>query len=242
MRYGLIADIHGNRWALDAVLFDARRRGVDRWFDVGDCVYGPLDPAGTARRLRELGALTVRGNQDRVLAEPPDPPDATFRFVHSALSPDELSWLGGLPRIAQDGPVFLCHGTPRDDEEPLLEHIDPHGVSLRKTSEVAESLKDVEAEVVVCGHTHVARLLQIPDGPLVINPGSVGLPAYTDDLPFPHAMEAGSPHARYAILQRSAAGWSVEQHAVAYATEDAAFAAESNGRPDWARRLISGRA
>ncbi|MEM8995329.1 MAG: metallophosphoesterase family protein [Acidobacteriota bacterium] len=246
MRYGVMADVHGNIWALDAVLADASNRGVDRWLNAGDCVYGPLDPASTARRLRGLDAVTVRGNQDRELLAPAEDADATRRFVDDALDTADRTWLYTLPTSAWSGAVFMCHGTPRSDVEPLLEHIGPHGVSLRDSETIRELLGDVEAdsqlEVVVCGHTHVPNTVQLPGGRLVVNPGSVGLPAYTDETPHPHAMEAGSPHARYAILERSAAGWTVENRAVPYDWSTAAAVAESLGRSDWARRLVTGRA
>ncbi|MEO1088081.1 MAG: metallophosphoesterase family protein, partial [Acidobacteriota bacterium] len=213
MRYGVMADVHGNIWALDAVLEDASTRGVDRWLNAGDCVYGPLDPAATARRLRGLDAVTVRGNQDRELLTPQPAADATRRFIDDALDIADRTWLHTLPTSAWSGPIFMCHGTPRSDIEPLLEHIGPHGVELRGSEGIRERLGDIQAdselEVVVCGHTHVPGLVQLPDGPLVLNPGSVGLPAYTDVSPYPHAMEAGSPHARYAIVERGAAGWIV---------------------------------
>ncbi|MDA8015810.1 MAG: metallophosphatase family protein [Thermoanaerobaculia bacterium] len=89
--------------------------------------------------------------------------------------------------------------------------------------------------------THVARQVRQPDGTLVVNPGSVGLPAYTDDEPFPHAMEAGSPHARYAVLEQQPAGWTVEQYSVAYDWEAAALQAERTGRHDWAGWIRTGR-
>jgi hypothetical protein len=79
-------------------------------------------------------------------------------------------------------------------------------------------------------------------GVLVVNPGSVGMPAYRDTRPVPHAMEAGSSHARYALLTRSAAGWSAELRAVAYDWEAAARQAEANGRPDAAHAVRTGRA
>lgn len=253
MRIGLLADVHGNRWALDAVLDHASRRAIDRWADLGDTVYGPLDPSGTAQRLRALRAVTVRGNQDRLLVEPPDDAERipNFAFVRDALSDDDHAWLASLPVTAEVGTgastIFLCHGTPRDDQEPLVEAVGEYGVALRDGSDIESLLPGVTAPVVGCGHTHVARQVRLPRGTLVVNPGSVGLPAYTHDEPHPHAMEAGSPHARYAVLEEvisegAVAGWTVEQHAVPYDWEAAAREAERNGRPDWAVWLRTGRA
>ncbi len=244
MRTGILADIHGNRWALEAVLDDAAGRAVDRWVNLGDCFYGPLDPAGTAELLRPLDAVSVGGNQDRNLVSPPEGMEdlPTFRFVRGALSAVDLDWLATLPATTVAGEVYLCHGTPRSDVEPLLEEVREGCVSLRPATRVAESLGAMTEPVVACGHTHVPRLMLMPSGRLVINPGSVGLPAYTDDSPFPHAMEAGSPHARYAILEERGEGRSVEQLAVPYDWEAAARQARGRERPDWTQWLRTGRA
>ena len=71
------------------------------------------------------------------------------------------------------------------------------------------------------------------DGSTIVNPGSVGLPAYSTDFPKPHVMESGSPHARYALLTRSANMWQVELIAVLYDHMHAAAQARKNQRPDW---------
>lgn len=241
----VIADVHGNRWALEAVLDDVERRGVRRVLNLGDSLYGPLDPAGSARLLRRVAAVNVRGNQDRFLLEPDD--DAsdspTFRFVVEQLTAEDLAWLGR-HEVApvHVGELGLCHGTPEYDDRCLVERITETGVVLERADALTRRLAALDADVVLCGHSHVPRLLGLSDGRLVVNPGSVGLPAYTDESPYPHAMEAGSPHARYVLLERMDPGWSVEHVAIAYDWERAAAAAERNGRADWAAWLRSGRA
>ena len=82
--------------------------------------------------------------------------------------------------------------------------------------------------------------MRLDDGRLIVNPGSVGLQAYDDDHPCPHIVENGSPHARYALLERRAEGWQVELRALPYDHEAAARRAEANGRGDWADALRSG--
>ena len=84
--------------------------------------------------------------------------------------------------------------------------------------------------------------MTLPGGQTVVNPGSVGLPAYWDDLPHPHVMETGSPHARYSVISYSEFGWSVTDRIVPYDCESAAETANRNGRPDWAEWLKTGRA
>ena len=67
----VLSDIHGNRWALAAVLDDIGRRGITRLLNLGDSLYGPLDPAGTAALLLGLDCLSIRGNEDRILLDAP---------------------------------------------------------------------------------------------------------------------------------------------------------------------------
>jgi len=81
----------------------------------------------------------------------------------------------------------------------------------------------------------------LSDGRQVANPGSVGLPAYEDDLPSYHVVETGAPHARYLTAERVDGRWTVELHAVAYEFERSARRAEAAGRPTWAHALRTGR-
>src|SRR5438270_541321 len=79
------------------------------------------------------------------------------------------------------------------------------------------------ARLIACGHTHVPRLVQTAAGCTIVNPGSVGLPAYEDDHPMAppeqpavYYVETGSPHAAYAIVEDTDPGWEVSFHRVAY--------------------------
>lgn len=107
--------------------------------------------------------------------------------------------------------------------------------------EVTERLgDDLGWPLLLCGHTHLQRALRLPTGALVVNPGSVGWPAYDDDLPHPHVMEAGTPHARYAIVDDASGRWEVTFRAVDYDWDTAARIADSNRRPDVATALRTG--
>jgi predicted phosphodiesterase len=240
----VVADVHGNRWALEAVLADVERRGVDRVVNLGDSLYGPLDPAGAALLLMQQDVLSIRGNQDRVLVEPPAELLAhpTYRFVQAQLRDEHRRWLAAQAThaVVYDE-LRLCHGTPDADDVYLLEEVHPAGVQLRPPAALAELLSGVRERVLLCAHSHVPRAVWSGER-WVVNPGSVGLPAYTDDAPYPHAMEAGSPHARYALLRRKAGQWQVEHVAVAYDWTAAARCAAEHGRADWAAWLRAGRA
>lgn len=243
-RIAVLADIHGNTWALDAVLADIERRGADRIVNLGDSVYGSLDPHGTADRLMKAAIPSLCGNQDRIVYAPPEAVlgSADQGFVTRELKEEHLDWLCRQPPTLTFDEVFCCHGTPGSDETYLIEEVTPHGVRLREPGAILGLLDGVTQPVVVCGHSHVPHAVWLPTGQLVVNPGSVGIPAYDHDDPYRHVMEAGSPHARYALLTREPAGWKVEHVAVPYPWEQAAAAARRNGRPDRARWIESGRA
>ncbi len=238
----IIADIHGNSWALEAVLRDIQHRNIQQIVNLGDCLLGPLDPAGTADRLIDLNILTIQGNDDRILLSPPEHPSAATTYTLAHLKSTHLEWLRTFPLTAVvANEIFLFHGDLASDETYLLEEVTLNGVFLRNTAGIATALANVEQPVVLCGHSHLPRTIFLPDGKLIINPGSVGMPAYTSDLPLPHGMESGSPHAKYAILSKVGGTWQVEHVLVPYDWEKAATVARNNGRSDWARWISTGR-
>lgn len=116
----VISDIHGNKWALEAVLRDIERCGVNNIVNLGDCLYGPLDPAGTADILLSREFPTVRGNEDRIITES-GPDNPTLDFVRGELRREQIDWLAHLPETAVTfDTVFMCHGSPASDTEYLL--------------------------------------------------------------------------------------------------------------------------
>ena len=106
--------------------------------------------------------------------------------------------------------------------------------------EVLERLGSVQSTLVGCGHSHVPRSVRLTSGQLIVNPGSVGLQAYTDEHPEPYVMELGTPDAHYAIAERSARGWSASHFAVRYNVKVAAELARTRGRKDWENALLHG--
>lgn len=238
----VIADVHGNRWALEAVLQDIDRRGIPQIVNLGDHLTGPLDPAGTADLLIARGMLAICGNDDRVLFAPSADLSPSQRYTLEKLTPTHLQWLQSLPSTALvSNDLFACH-SDLFDSPYLLEEVTASGVILRSTPAIVASIADISQAVILSGHSHQARTIALPQGQLLVNPGSVGLPAYTMQTPFLAAMESGSPHARYALLTKTPHSWQVEQVQVPYDWGHAASVARSNQRPDWAQWLATGRA
>ncbi|GGF09333.1 DNA methylase [Aliidongia dinghuensis] len=243
MKIAVIADIHGNLLALDAVLADIAARGVDLTVNLGDIVSGPLWPRETADRLRPLGLPTIRGNHERqVLTFAPDRMGASDRHAAATLRPDQKEWLAELPATLRlDGDILLVHGTPASDLVYFLETPEPGYARAATAAEIEERAADTRARLILCGHTHTPRLAHTADDRVIVNPGSVGLQAYSDEEPVPHPVEMGAPHARYAIVEVTTDTVAVDFRAIPYDWEAAARQAEANGRPDWARALRTGR-
>jgi predicted phosphodiesterase len=257
MRVALISDIHGNRWALEAVLADIATQRVDAIWNLGDILSGPLAPAATADLLIPLALPTIRGNHERQLlacAERPGGPSDQFAFEH--LDDHHRAWVRDLPVAATPrADVAMCHGSPRSDLEPLLETVELDGQRPASLREVEDRVAGCAARLIVCGHTHVPRMVRTSDGRLIVNPGSVGLPAYDSDHPLAppeqpalYYVDNGSPHASYAVVDDTgpctapgnAPDWDVRFHHVRYDWESAAACAERNGRPEWAHALRTG--
>ncbi|SNY51409.1 Predicted phosphodiesterase [Pseudooceanicola antarcticus] len=243
MTFAVIADIHGNADALAAVLEDMQGFGVTQAVNLGDHFSGPLDAAGTAELLMARDFVSIRGNHDRWLLEQ-DPADmgpsdlAAFR----QLPPEALDWLRALPATRRpfEG-VFMCHGTPTSDLAYWLERLDAQGQPRAATlAEVEQEAGLVTEGLILCAHTHIPRIVRLGDGRVVLNPGSVGCPAYDDDHPVFHVMQTGTPNASYALVDRAAAGWQVSFRSVPYDAGRMVRMAEEAGRPDWARAVGTG--
>ena len=257
MRLAVLSDIHGNLLALRAVLDHVALQRVDAVVNLGDILSGPLQPRETAALLMARGFTTIAGNHERQLlalhAQGPGAwdPLSSDGYAASQVDAGQLQWLRALPaqyRLAPD--VLLVHGTPGSDCVYWLESLTPDqgqhghpGMRAATAEEVAERLASGPAggaSLVLCGHTHVPRSVQC-GATCIVNPGSVGLQAYADDRPLPHRMEVGSPHARYAVVERTPAGWAVTQHALPYDWQAQSRVAAGRGRADWAYALATGR-
>ncbi|MGF6574972.1 putative phosphoesterase [Paraburkholderia sp. GAS333] len=242
MKIAALSDIHGNLAALDAVLDDAHREGADVIVNLGDIFSGALYPCQTADRLKLLGLPTIRGNHERqLLSSDPSRMGLSDSFARRSLRDDQLAWIRDLPTTLKLGDdVLLVHGTPESDLSYFLDTVTENGCRVATVDEVESRAGDTNATLILCGHTHLQRSMRLDDGRLIVNPGSVGLQAYEDSLPFPHRMEMGSPHARYALVTRKGPGWDVVFRAVEYDWNEAANVAALNGRPDWETALRTG--
>ena len=242
MRLAVISDIHANLPALEAVLADIAGRGVDAIVNLGDCVAGPLWPSETWELLRARGIATVRGNHDRYLrSRPAERLPAADKFALAALHPAQVQALFDLPLTIDLGDgVLAVHGTPTADDTYLTEETLSGRMAPASRDAVVQRLgAAMNRAVVLCGHSHRQSVTQVLDGPLILNPGTVGCPVFAD-LTTAGALEFRSPHARYAILTRRGARWGAESFALEYDWDRAAARARDNGFPRWAEALSGG--
>jgi len=241
MKIAVLSDIHGNSWALESVLEDIRQKGVTRIYDLGDSLYGPLDPQGTFELIIRNGIKSLSGNEDRLIVENLDAGvmNQTLNFILSELSINAIDWLKGLPQSRQtDNEIYLCHGAPGIDTEYLIEKLNTEFVGIKDLKKLDELLNGINERIVFCGHSHCQRFVET-GRKIIINPGSVGCPAFDDDLPVPHKMENFSPMARYCIFE-TGKNIKIDQMAVSYDFEKAAKRAEENNRYDWAKWIRTG--
>jgi putative phosphoesterase len=171
-RVAFISDLHANVVALDAVLADIDRLGVDAIVCLGDIVDLGPQPRELLERLAERGVQCIQGNHDPLDEHPPHALLLEIeRWTRDQLDAASLQWLASLPErmtLDLDGLSLLCvHGSPRADTDQIL------AVTPRETLEAW--IGDARFDVLVGGHTHV-QLLRRLDERVIVNVGSVGMP------------------------------------------------------------------
>lgn len=216
MRVAVISDVHGNAFALEAVLRELWAVSPDLIVNLGDQVEGPADPARAAAMQLDLaraGAVEVRGNNEEKLW--PDGRRSPLARAYGAwletqVNAADLARLAALPLTARAlaGAIVACHGTPMSTWDSLLWVWQPEGEDrgfyrARDPRELRALVEPLGAEVVLCGHTHRPGATRVGDT-LVVNAGAV-----SDQVD-------GDPRARWTLLTRGRTGWSVDFRAVSY--------------------------
>ncbi len=234
----IFGDIHANLPALQAVFQDMQTRGLDNLYCLGDLVgYGTF-PNEVVEAIRERRIPTLMGNYDQGVGHSSDDCGCAYRTPEAkALGERSIAWSNArtsdankafLRELPMQIPVqlgdlrgVLVHGSPRKVNEYLYED--------RPDGSFERLLDLVEADVLVCGHTHLPYHKVLPSGRHVINAGSVGKPKDHD------------PRACYVVLRVNGRALDVEFIRVAYDVERAARAIEATDMPDeFAAMLRSG--
>lgn len=226
----LIADVHGNRIALEAVLRDIEASGVQNVVCLGDVAAMGPQPAEALRALRELDCSVVMGNADAFMLDPtPTSEDEDLRKMEdidawcaAQLSPEDLDYIRTFePTVRVDldeGRTLLCyHGSPRSFDE-IIGPTTPEG-------ELDEIVADAPADIFAGGHTHF-QMYRRHRHAIVVNPGSVGM-SYDRTLPLDDVGFAS--WAEYALVDRGSL--SITLRRVAYDKQLVAAAIERSGMP-----------
>jgi predicted phosphodiesterase len=227
MRLALLSDVHGNLRGLDACLEDLRAQGgADTIVGAGDyCMDGPR-PREVVERLREIGAVCLRGNTDRYVSDTATFSDAddeegeALAWQRAALGPEPLAWLAGLPFALRFGDdrdgLLVVHANPINDDEHLWP--DASDAQLERLT------AGVEQRTIAFGHLHLPYARVWRDR-LLVDVASAGLP------------KDGDPRAGYAILTRRPGGWEVKHRRVAFDVEKAVRDIERSGMPEAKKRV-----
>jgi len=233
VRLGLIADIHGNLLALEAVIDELGEENLDEILCLGDVAVGP-QPGGTLDRLQELGCPVVMGNWDAYFLSgfPEQKTEFAHRLVEMGewwagqLSPAQRGYIESfeqsLERSLGNGERLLAfHGSPRSYEDFIF--------ATTPDEELEQMLNGENAPLMVGGHTHFA-MVRRHQGELLVNPGSVGLP-----FAGPAPVMRISPWAEYGVLEVENGRLSIDLRRTAFDVDALLELIRRSGMPhaDW---------
>lgn len=229
MRIGLIADVHGNLSAVQAVAAAfAAEAPLDRIIVAGDHLLGGPRPVEVWQFLQQAGWVLILGNEDEALLREESPDldalkryarayEAQRRWTRQRLGLDLLRQLAALPdryRLPTPaGTLLVVHSSPRSLH-------DRAGGVQNRAAEVTAAYAGTDADVIAFGHYHRNFVRPMPFA-LLVNVASVSIP---DDQ---------RPLASFTILSAGSDGWVIEQTRVAYDPREEAAAATRNGLPRW---------
>ncbi len=235
----IFGDIHANLPALEAVLADIEARNLPNLYCLGDLVgYGTF-PNEVTEIIRGRAIPTLMGNYDQGVGNNSDDCGCAYTNpVSEALGKRSIAWSktrtteankaylrqlpGQIPLQLGELRVMLVHGSPRRINEYLFED--------RPDRSLERLLDSVEADVLVCGHTHLPYHRVLPSGRHVVNAGSVGKPKDND------------PRAGYVTLKADGRRLEVDFVRVPYDVEQAALAIEASEMPhEYAQMLRAGK-
>ncbi|UQN10611.1 metallophosphoesterase [Deinococcus sp. QL22] len=201
LRIAVISDVHGNAFALEAVLGEVSSESPDLILNLGDQVTGQADPGRAYEQQRSLTAVEVLGSAEPHLNQN----DVLNSWLRSQLPFGAVEHLTRLPLSAKvaGGQVYACHGAPDDPSGHLMWSWQRGPYLARSAQELRSLVQPLHAGVVLCGHTHREGLTMIDDT-LVVNVGAVG------------NQVDGDPRARWALLQQRKGRWSIAFRRVVY--------------------------
>ncbi len=220
MKYAVISDIHGNMEALEAVLKDIETEQADKILCLGDLAMAGPEPAAAVERIKALveeGKIDcIQGNTDKMIADFSEDIlknlQSKNKIMANALQADVKALNGEQKNFLKNLPVnhefnylntkiLMVHGSPRKNDENIFPEM--------PMEEIEEMVKDTDADIILCGHTHVPCGYQTESRKTIVNDGSVGRP-FSEE-----------PKACYALLDIAMGCISVRHKHVAYDVDTA---------------------
>lgn len=187
MKIAIISDIHGNMQALETVMADINKEKCEEIFCLGDLAMAGPEPENAVQYFIELsknkGFKIIQGNTDKMIAEYNEKLDfetkKAFPIMGNALENDvkvlskaSKTYLKNLPEslnlIEDNVKIKLVHGSPRKNNENIFPNL--------KIEEIEEMIASTDANLILCGHTHIPCGYQTNTKQTVVNVGSVGRP------------------------------------------------------------------
>ena len=232
MRVAVVADIHGNLSALEAIIADLKISAPDVVFHGGDLAANGFRPAEVVDRIRELGWRGVCGNTDEMLWKPEIEQQLQqkapslgrlWKILFQEMAPatlerlggERIEWLRSLPTVLQRDELTIVHAAPRDLwRSPLANSTD---------EELEATYKELGARTVVYGHIHAAFARTLP-GFTVANTGAASL-SYD-----------GDPRASYVLVENG----KVTHRRVEYDIQKEAAGLRASGFPssEWIAAIL----
>ncbi len=188
MKYAVISDIHGNMEALNAVLTDIEEvEMADKILCLGDLAMAGPEPGAAIDKIKSLveaeKVICIQGNTDKMIADYNENILDSLRekneIMANALEADvkilsdsQKEFLKNLPVNEKveylKNKILMVHGSPRRNDENIFPEM--------PISEIEEMVKDTDADIILCGHTHVPCGYQTESRKTIVNDGSVGRP------------------------------------------------------------------
>lgn len=187
MKIAVISDIHGNMEALDAVMTDIEKQSCEKLFVLGDYAMAGPEPKAVIdyfmQKENDENTYMIQGNTDEMIVNYDfdlyDTLKSKAPVMAEALKDDaklvsisEKLFLTNLPiqrEVELEGVKFLLvHGSPRKNNEDIL--------PTTSMDDLEKMIENVDAQVILCGHTHIPCGFQTKSKKTVVNVGSVGRP------------------------------------------------------------------
>lgn len=209
MKFGVLADIHGNLDALMAIIKELQAQDINYYIFAGDLIADCDQPNEVLEYIQTLNAIVIKGNREEYVLDylnglHPEWDNheqmASVTWTAKILTQKNIDYIKSLKEqevlnLPNAGKITIVHGSPF--------HISEHLYEEKQQDRLKEAIEAVQSEVLVCGHSHTPWTKQLNET-IVLNPGAAGV-HFNQDC-----------SAEYAILSYEEGQWHVSHHVARY--------------------------